>query len=105
MLLWPDVIAVSRIVAAEVSRFPELGTSFLAAAAAPLEEALVEYLEQANATGRLRIPDPALTAHLFLDTLRGGFFYRRLMGQETAPEELARSIDELVAMVVARGNA
>lgn len=100
MLSWPDAVAMSRVVLAEVGRFPELREVILAAAVDPVHRALVAYLRRATREGQLSIDDPEFAADLFLNGLRGGFFIKRLLGWEIPAGEIERLIRALVDQIL-----
>lgn len=100
MLSWPDTVAMSRVVLAEVGRFPELRDAILAAAVDPVHKALADLLRRAARDGTLAVDDPDFAAELFLNGLRGGFFLKQLIGWQVPRAEVERLIAALVAQVL-----
>jgi len=66
LLIAPENTAILRMVAAEANRFPDLGRIFFQTGPSRLVESVAQYLERADATGQLSIPDPKLAALQFL---------------------------------------
>lgn len=97
---WPDTVAMSRIVLAEVGRFPELRDAILAAAVSPVHKSLADFLRRATRDGRLAVDDPEFAADLFLNGLRGGFFLKQLIGWTVARADAERLIAALVDQVM-----
>lgn len=97
---WPDTVAMSRIVLAEVARFPELRDAIIAAAVDPVHKALADVLWRATREGKLAVDDPEFVADLFLNGLRGGFFLKQLIGWEVPRAEVERLIAALVDQVL-----
>jgi AcrR family transcriptional regulator len=70
-ILDPVVVSVTRVVAAEAYRFPELSQMIEEQAAQGLTPALERVLHDEVALGRLELPDVALAARLFASLLTG----------------------------------
>jgi len=70
-ILDPIVVSVTRVVAAEAYRFPELNEMIEEQAAQGLTPALSQMLEEEVESGRLELPDVALAARLLLSLLTG----------------------------------
>lgn len=66
LLVAPQNAAILRMVAAEAHRFPDLGRIFFETGPSRLVDRVAKYLERADATGQLSIPDPKLAALQFL---------------------------------------
>lgn len=97
---WPDTVAMSRIVLAEVGRFPELRDAILAAAVGPVHKTLADFLRRATREGKLAVEDPEFAADLFLNGLRGGFFLKQLIGWDVPHADVERLIAALVDQIL-----
>jgi TetR/AcrR family transcriptional repressor of mexJK operon len=102
---WPDTVAMSRIVLAEVGRFPELRDAILTAAVGPVHDGLADFLRRATRDGKLAVDDPEFAADLFLNGLRGGFFLKQLIGWEVPRADAERLIAALVQQVLTAAPA
>lgn len=79
-LVDPTRVAVFRTLIAESVRFPQLSEKLYEAGSRQLIEQLARYFELAREAGRIRCPDPEMSAVQFLDLLRGHAQYRALLG-------------------------
>lgn len=70
-ILDPVVVSVTRVVAAEAPRFPELNQMIEEQAAQGLVPALESMLQEEADLGRLELPDVELAARLLLSLLTG----------------------------------
>ena len=70
-ILDPTVVSVTRVVAAEAYRFPELSQMIEEQAAQGLIPALEHMLREEAELGRIELPDVALAARLLLSLLTG----------------------------------
>ena len=80
-----DALAAWRLIVAETGRFPEIGHIFYERAASYLERALIRYLDQQIAAGRLLKGDTSDMAR-FLITLCSGRRERALFGAQLSNE-------------------
>jgi TetR/AcrR family transcriptional repressor of mexJK operon len=90
LLLSPDVIAMNRIIIAEVTRFPGLAEVFWRAGPERVRVQLETFLRRAGEEGTLDIVDPRLAAGQFASLVRGEIHLQRLLG-------LGRSDDKAVS--------
>tara|TARA_B100002049_G_scaffold109303_1_gene80665 strand:- start:649 stop:1290 length:642 start_codon:yes stop_codon:yes gene_type:complete len=95
-------LTLLRMVAAELPRFPELGTIFYDSAPGRTLASVRAYLEQARAHGLIGDCDCALVAAQFLGALRGDLQIRALLGITPAVADMDAVVDEAVALFVTR---
>jgi TetR/AcrR family transcriptional regulator, mexJK operon transcriptional repressor len=65
LVLRPEVMALRRLVMAEVARFPELGRTWFAHGPDRIVQQLTPWLQELGRTGDLAIEDPQLAAEQF----------------------------------------
>lgn len=82
LLLSPSNVAMSRIVASEATRSPEIGRLFYANGPAKLIARLAEFLGAAMQQGQLRSAPPELAATQFLAVIVSDLQLRLTMGIE-----------------------
>ncbi|MEM9189536.1 MAG: TetR/AcrR family transcriptional regulator [Myxococcota bacterium] len=94
----PFAIQLFRLVVAETSRFPELGRAFYDSGPDLGHRRLMRVLAAAAASGELRISDPELAAHQFVELCKSDLFFRRLLGvrAKVTEEEIHRVADGAV---------
>lgn len=92
LLSRPRTIGIYRVVAAEASRFPDLGRSFFDLGPRRGREWLSRLLEAAHREGAVVAPDADLAADQFLGLLRGDMLFEQLLGLREPPaaEEIRR---------------
>tara|TARA_R110002096_G_scaffold436085_1_gene667112 strand:+ start:29896 stop:30507 length:612 start_codon:yes stop_codon:yes gene_type:complete len=66
------------------------------------EAALVTWLEQAHAAGRMRVPDPALSSKLFWGMVAGTVFWPQIFEEPLGPEQRDALTNEVIATFLAR---
>jgi TetR/AcrR family transcriptional regulator, mexJK operon transcriptional repressor len=86
LLLSPDVVAINRIIIAEVARFPVLAEVFWRAGPERIRVQLEDFLSEAAAAGTLDIADARLAAGQFASLVRGEIHFQRLLGLGSADE-------------------
>jgi TetR/AcrR family transcriptional regulator, mexJK operon transcriptional repressor len=82
LLLAPETIATHRMVAAEATRFPEIGRAYYENGAARLLQRLEEIFSVAMAAGELRRAHPRRAAEQFVGLIRGDLQLRSMLGVE-----------------------
>jgi AcrR family transcriptional regulator len=98
-LMRDELIAIQRVVIAEVDRFPELGRLFYETGPARGVRRFTDYFERVIAAGRLPPNDPNEVGQRLKDLVMSSVYWRRLWGVIATPsrEELhahvARSVD------------
>ena len=96
----PERITFIRLVMGESGRFPELGRAFVQHAEKPTLEALTHYL---TACPDLHLPDPAVTARMFMGTVIYFFMTQELLhGRDIIPLERDRLVEQLIALILKR---
>ncbi len=94
-----DIIAVHRLVVAEVGRFPELGRLFYETGPRRGEVRFTEIFREAMAAGRFPAGDPKMVGQRMKDLVMSDVYMRRLWGvlDRFPPHDLrahvARSVD------------
>lgn len=98
---------VYRICVAEGYRFPELGARFYASGPALLRERLGVVLRAYVARGDLVIADMDMATSQFGELCKSDLFVRRLcgVGDDVDEADIARVVDAVVAMFLARYRA
>lgn len=89
LLLSPSTVAAHRMVAAEATRFPELGAIFFRSGPERLLQRLATFLAAAMARGQLRQADPRIAASQFIELIRGELGLRVMLGMPEAGREAA----------------
>lgn len=99
--------AITRLMASESHRFPELGQMFYDSGPGLVHNLLVDHLRQATEAGQLRIDDFPLAAHQFAELCKASYFPKILCGKEDeiTQDEIDRTIDGAVEMFMARYGA
>ncbi|MDN5874406.1 MAG: TetR/AcrR family transcriptional regulator [Sinobacteraceae bacterium] len=92
IILLPQNLAITRVVIAEMPRFPELGQVFYESGPAVTLDNLVGFLQRHMNNGALRIEDVELAAQQFISLLRGDIQWRALMGQVDVSEVARRRV-------------
>ena len=94
-----EVIAMHRLVIAEVGRFPELGRIFYEAGPRKGELRFAEFFEAAMAAGHLPAADPMLVGQRLKDLVMSDVYLRQLWGvadgfsPEAIRDHVAKSVD------------
>jgi TetR/AcrR family transcriptional repressor of mexJK operon len=94
-----EVVAMHRLVVAEVGRFPELGPVFFEAGPRRGEIRFAEYFEAAMAAGHVPPDDPMMVGQRLKDLVLSDVYLRCLWGvardvsREALREHVARSVD------------
>lgn len=84
-LLSDEVVAVCRMVVAEMQRFPSLGERFFEAGPQRAYAAVAAYLEQQNRAGRIKVEDPRLAARQLVEMLKADLHLRALLCNAPRP--------------------
>lgn len=79
-----------RLIVAEAQRSPEIGRAFYESGPKRGSQLLADFLEQAQAKGQLRLPDPLLAANQFLGLCQNRMIKARLCNYmpEPTPDEI-----------------
>lgn len=90
----PENTDIIRMISAEAKRFPELGRIFYEAGPRRLVGLLARYLEWADQSGELSVPDPMLAAHQFMSLIAAEFRLAALLGvhRPMSEEESNRAV-------------
>jgi AcrR family transcriptional regulator len=94
----PFAQSTFRVAVAESQRFPELGRVFYHSGPDVFVRQFAQYLAAADATGKLRVPDPELAAHQFIQLCKADLFHKVLLGiqRHVNEEEVQRIADAAV---------
>jgi TetR/AcrR family transcriptional regulator, mexJK operon transcriptional repressor len=88
LLIAPETVASYRMVAAEATRFPELGRDYYENGAARLLKRLEDFFTGAMASGKLRTAHPRRAAEQFIGLVRGDLQLRAMLGLKTSVSRL-----------------
>jgi TetR/AcrR family transcriptional regulator, mexJK operon transcriptional repressor len=98
--LWTDqLVALHRLIVAEVGRFPEIGRMFYEAGPRRGEQRFADYFEAAMAAGRIPPADPMMVGQRLKDLVLSDVYLRMMWGVLPPPrpedlrEHVARSVD------------
>lgn len=80
MLLSPHGLAIHRIIAAESSRFPDLGRTLFESGQRCMHGLMTTFLQQCADRGELRIDDPSRAAVHFVNLCKGDLHTRAQLG-------------------------
>lgn len=94
----PEAIALHRLVAAEASRFPEMGAIFLELAPLHTRNLLARFLEGGMERNQLRRADPQLAARTLVVLTLSGCHQQMIWGNSEQPT--SEQIDADVAFAV-----
>ncbi|HLN24976.1 MAG TPA: TetR/AcrR family transcriptional regulator [Patescibacteria group bacterium] len=83
-VLHPDAISVSRVLASEGHRFPEIVKFFNDTGPVRMSGRLADYLTRTSQAGGLNIQDAQRATQIFFGMICGGFHYQQLISAETA---------------------
>ena len=104
-LLFPQVIAISRIMIAEAYRFPNISELFYHTGPLLMYSRLADYFSRMNKNGILKIKDPLQAARLFCSLVQGSIYYSMLMSlPETFSEEDLRRHTEMSVDIFLNGT-
>jgi len=94
LILDPATTALFRVIAAEQSRFPELGKLFYQSGPARIQAELAAYLASAMERGEIRRARPDVAAIQFLALIIGDLQVRELLGSGgNAPEPRQHTLE------------
>lgn len=96
-VLRPEVVALSRAIASERSRFPDLFMQIMDTAWLELNQALVAVFEGLQRQGRVAGIDPWRAANLFYDAIIGNRLFRATVGYDD-PAMTDRELAERIEM-------
>lgn len=87
MVLSKTAIQMHRMLTAEMAEFPEVAQLFYHSGPQQMHQLLAEYLKTQHRAGTLNVPDPALSADMFLSMIKGYLHLRRLLGIAKPPSK------------------
>jgi AcrR family transcriptional regulator len=103
-LLARENLAFYRLMVAGARRFPDLGQTLYSRTGVKASSDMVEnYLREANASGLLNVPYPAVSAEHYLGMLRGELFTRAILNAGKLPgtaalrKRVALTVDHFLA--------
>ncbi len=99
----PEEIALYQVILGAREHFPEVGQMYYHLSVEKALDRLGAYFEELDRQESLHIPDPRLSAQLFLTLLQGQLIERARLGAEPAPtsEEIEQHIDACVTFFLA----
>jgi AcrR family transcriptional regulator len=97
-------MSVYRVVIAESERFPEIAQQFYTEGPCVTEARMVAYFQHAEKRGALKVDDPRLASHQFVELCKADCFFPVLIGLQPGPtaDELRRSVNSAVDVFLAR---
>lgn len=101
LVLSPQAVTNYRVMIFQGSQFPEMVETFKSAGPEPVIAAVAEYFRHQDARGTLRVPDPPLTATLFLHMVKGETHAHVLMGRPFPEDAVEGVISEVVRIILA----
>jgi len=101
MILDPEKLATFRALISEGRNFPEMAEAFHASGPRRVVAAVADYFRIQTERGRLNVPDPDLTATLFLSMVKGEPHMHALLGLTENCTDPDRIIDEVVRIILA----
>lgn len=103
----PEMVALFRIVIAEVPRFPELGRTQFDLGKMPYFDSVRAWFDTTNESGRFVVEDAELAATQFLGMISNFVFWPKLLLVDWSPsaEQCERAVLEAAATMEARYRA
>lgn len=101
LILSPPAVTNYRVMIFQGGQFPEMVETFKSAGPEPVIAAVADYFRHQDARGTLRVPDPPLTAGLFLHMVKGEVHAHTLMSLPFPEKDLDHIIDEVVRVMLA----
>lgn len=104
----PEMVALFRIVIAEVPRFPELGQRHFSLGKLPFWDAVRTYVEAESAAGTLHVEDSEVATTHFLGMIATFCFWPRMLlvdydpGQDATHREVAEAVETFMARYAPR---
>ncbi len=97
-MLSDDAIAMYRLIAAEATRFPEIGEAYYRAVLSSGKQRLIGRFEAAMMAGHIRHTDPAIAAAHFFELCMSDLHRHRLwnIGAPPTDEKIVANIDHAV---------
>jgi AcrR family transcriptional regulator len=101
-ILSEEGISICRLIIAECTRFPHLGTMFYMVGPKAITNIVEMRLSEAHRRKELDVPDPESATEHFVGIIKGDLHLRALLGyQLPSEEELRRYVDGAVAVFLA----
>lgn len=97
----PEALTIYRTVFSQGPQFPEMVEAFKNGGPRRVIGAVSRYLRLQTERGILKVPDPDLTAVLFLHAVKGDVHAQALAGLPICGTDRDRAIDEVVRMMLA----
>ncbi|MDY7022533.1 MAG: TetR/AcrR family transcriptional regulator [Cyanobacteriota bacterium] len=86
-LISPRILAAFRLLIAEVTRFPNLGTTFFETGPERAYQRMSQYLRQQVAEGYFQIENPEITGRQLIEMMKGDLHLRALLCPDNLPTE------------------
>ncbi|GCF08644.1 TetR/AcrR family transcriptional regulator [Dictyobacter arantiisoli] len=103
----PEEIALYQVILGAMEHFPEVGRMYYQLSVEKALDRLSAYFQELDRHGSLHIPDPRLSAQVFLTLLQGQIIERARLGAGSAPtnEEIEHHIDACVTFFLTAHHA
>lgn len=100
LLMSDSSIRMLQLLIEEGPRSPELSRLFMEAGPQRGEQRMAEFFADAQARGRLDIPDPMTAAKQFSSLVKGNLHFKRTLGliDDPAPERIRQEVEDAVEM-------
>jgi len=97
-ILAPESIGMYRVMIGESGNFPELGRIFYESGPVRLSKVMSDYLAAQTKAGVIKVSDPQLSAHTFINMVKGNVQMKALLGLPKLPGPTERA--KIVAYAV-----
>lgn len=103
LLLTRPALQLHRTMVAESESFPDMARMFYETGPKRMHRLLADYLAVVDREAALNIPDPDLSADIFIGMIKGRMHLRCLIGLESDPDKGARDklVDAAVSIFIA----
>lgn len=102
VIMKPEAVAMYSIMISESKNFPELSKMFYEVGPRRISGLVADYLVEQHKAGRLNVPNPDLSAQIFISMIKGQHHTRSLLSLETKipPKERAELIEYVVSVFI-----
>jgi len=100
LLMTKQSLQFHRVMIGESEKFPDMARMFFESGPSKMHDLLEEYLSQMHKDGKLYIPNPSLSADIFLGMLKGRGHFKSLIGIATKEDTSEARKQEMVKTAV-----
>ncbi len=107
LLLSKQALQLHRVMIGESESFPDMAQTFYETGPQKMHEFLMHYLADVDKHGLLRIPDPSLSADIFLGMIKGRMHLKCLLGvnKEEVGEKERQTLIKTAVGIFLTGHA